>query len=140
MFHLKTSYLFLLQRLILLSAKVRRGWWGRSRSSRLWWRSCKGVCESRWWILNETSNASCCRLSIWRKKEIVLLVFVCTPNLDHKLHTEKCISNIWSTKSENINIYELLRLTSELFNISRTLVQWAPSVANACRTWFSMQV
>lgn len=26
-------------------------------------------------------------------------------------------------------------LTSEEFNNSRTLVQWAPSVANACKTW-----
>lgn len=79
----------LLQRLILLSAEVRRGWRGRSGSSRLWWRSCKGICESRWrWILDETSNASCCRLSIWRKKEIMFLVFVCTPNLEHRMEND----------------------------------------------------
>jgi hypothetical protein len=29
------------------------------------------------------------------------------------------------------------RLTLEAFNMSRTLVQWAPSVANACKTWIS---
>lgn len=45
-------------------------------------------------------------------------------------------------KSQNLNNHsillitdqDVLGLTSELFNISRTLVQWAPSVANACRT------
>jgi hypothetical protein len=31
----------------------------------------------------------------------------------------------------------LLRLTLEAFNMSRTLVQWAPSVANACKTWIN---
>lgn len=180
----KNIMLLLLQKLILLSVEVRCGWWRRFRSSCLWWRSCKGVGKSGWWwILNKTSNASSCRLSVWRKEEIMPLVFVCAPNLECRrendckgqnwrygwcvyLYNKKSrwlmlsIKNqndsqkshqshqiFWSTKGKKTRLkqvttyvyQDVLRLTSELFNISRTLVQWAPSVANACKTWFSVR-
>jgi len=80
--YLVNTSTWVLYKLILISIWVRRAWSTWSSLRRLW-RSCKGISQSWWRILNETCNSCCGRLGTWRKEEVMFLVFISTPNLQN---------------------------------------------------------
>lgn len=84
--------------------------------------------------MNSRSDQQCRRRRIERLKEGTShasgLCMHSKPATQRMLLT---IIMLLKSQAEIIN-KKMWRLTSELFNISRTLVQWAPSVANACNT------